>query len=275
VPPDAGGKSKARHLTKLLGLFDRIIDGRGAELVRIGQKPYAIRRWFVAVASHKSHNPAVALQRGHDSGDTSLSRGVERNHGFPVGRRIIRDGKDGRGVGDVDPDNSFLRPWSADGVEKCEGEVAAPRGLDDQVGGKGFGFPRAVVETDCGNHLAIGRGHEFQRTAMLAERDVGGLPYALPYGALDQRPGHRVRVPAEIALWKRIKSGDLDAKVETYPERHGSGPGEILLKAGEEIAERTLAATEEHVRMPRLGRSGSGDVSGGRVSRSSTTTCSK
>ena len=67
----------------------------------------------------------------------------------------------------------------------------------------------------------------------------------------------------EIALWKRIKSGGLQAEVETGPERHGSGPGEILLKAGEEITESALAAAEEGMRVPRLWC----PDSGGRIGR--------
>src|SRR5262249_39343306 len=92
---------------------------------------------------------------------------------------------------------------------------------------------------------------------MLEDRDVGVLLHPLSCCQLDQRPGHGVRLPSEIALWKRVKSGGFDTQVETHPKRHGSGSGKVLLEAGEKLAERTLAATKEQVRMPRLGRPGS------------------
>jgi GNAT superfamily N-acetyltransferase len=76
--------------------------------------------------------------------------------------------------------------------------------------------------------------------------------YALAYRRLDQWPGHRVCVPSEIALRERIKIGRLETKVQTHPQRHGSGSGKVLLEAREEIAERALAAAEQRVRMPCL-----------------------
>ena len=92
---------------------------------------------------------------------------------------------------------------------------------------------------------------------MLADRDVGELTYALSYDEFDQRARHGVRDHTEIALRKGIKAGNLETKVETDAERHRPGPGKVLLKAGEKIAEGALAATEKPMRMPSLRRPGS------------------
>jgi hypothetical protein len=94
---------------------------------------------------------------------------------------------------------------------------------------------------DGGNGGAVGRSDDIQSAATLADRNLGVLPYALSRRELDQRSRHPVRGQTEIALWKRIKTGCLEAKVEADPQRHSSGCGEILLKAGKEIIERALA----------------------------------
>jgi hypothetical protein len=56
---------------------------------------------------------------------------------------------------------------------------------------------------------------------------------------------------------RRVESGSFKAKIEARRHRHCAGDGEVLLKAGKELAERALAAGEESVRMPRLRRPGS------------------
>jgi hypothetical protein len=89
---------------------------------------------------------------------------------------------------------------------------------------------------------------------MLPDRDIGVLLNALAYRELDQRPRHGFCDQAEIARWKGIVAGSLEAKVEADTQRHRSGSCEVLFKAGKELAERALTAGEECVRMPRLRR---------------------
>jgi len=92
---------------------------------------------------------------------------------------------------------------------------------------------------------------------MVANGYVGVSLHSPPQNAFDQRARHRVCDPTEIALWKGVKARGLDTHLKPDPERHRPGRGEILLKAGEEVAERALAAAEERVDVPRLGCPGS------------------
>jgi len=48
---------------------------------------------------------------------------------------------------------------------------------------------------------------------MREERDIWVLRYPLPYGQLDQWPGHEITDPTEIALRKRIKAGYFETKL--------------------------------------------------------------
>src|SRR4029077_16856478 len=81
--------------------------------------------------------------------------------------------------------------------------------------------------------------------------------YALSNHQLNQRPGHRIGDPTEIALREGIVTRDLDTNVETDPERRRSGRGEVLFKAGKQLAERALTAAEERMHVPRLRYAGS------------------
>jgi hypothetical protein len=87
---------------------------------------------------------------------------------------------------------------------------------------------------------------------MRIECDIGVLGYPLPYYKFDQWPGHGVTDPTEIALRKGIVTRHLGAQVETYPQLHCSGFDQILLEGREEIAERTLATTEQAMHVLRL-----------------------
>jgi len=66
---------------------------------------------------------------------------------------------------------------------------------------------------------------------------------------------HAVTGPAEIALREGIVARSLHANIETNPERHGSGPREILLESWEQFAERALAAEQQRMHVSRLRRS--------------------
>jgi len=89
---------------------------------------------------------------------------------------------------------------------------------------------------------------------MLADQNIGVSLYALSYGELDQRPGHRMEDQTEIALRKGIKAGYLEAEVETDLQRHCSIADKILLETREQITERLLAAAQKSMGVPRLGR---------------------
>src|SRR5262249_21736960 len=152
--------------------------------------------------------------------------------------------EDGGGIGDVDPDGGLFGVRSADGFEDPIDEIAAPRGVDDQVRAEGLAPPLVVLETKGGDSAAIGRRNETLNPAMLADKDVGVLLYTLSHRQLDKRPGHGADNQVEIAL-RRVESGSFKAKIEARRHRHCAGDGEVLLKAGKELAERALAAGEE------------------------------
>src|SRR6202011_4318574 len=145
MPSDAGGKPEAGDLAELLGLLDRIVDGRGAQLLRTGEKTVPIVGRLRAVASGESHDPAVPFQRQQYAAEASPIQRVKCHYASAIRRCIVRDGEDARGIGDVDPDRGLFRPRPADGLEEAKGEVAAPRGFDNQVNRKGLAAPVAVL----------------------------------------------------------------------------------------------------------------------------------
>jgi hypothetical protein len=55
----AGGKSKARDLDALLGVFERFVNRRGAQLLCIGDKTGPIGGRSRTVMSYKSYDPSV------------------------------------------------------------------------------------------------------------------------------------------------------------------------------------------------------------------------
>jgi len=55
-------------------------------------------------------------------------------------------------------------------------------------------------------------------------------------------------------LREGIVARGLEARIETGLEPHGSRPCEILLEPREQLAEGALAAGQQPVHMPRLGR---------------------
>src|SRR5215469_3006622 len=181
---ETGGKPKANNLAKLLRFVDGVVNGGSTQPLRVSEKTFAIARRLFAVAPHKGHNPSIALQRQHDRAKTSLGGRVKRGHGFTICRRIIRNGEDRRGIGDIDPDGGLFRRRLADGFKKTKSEIAAPRGLDNQIRGENFARPAAVLKADGRNRAAIGRRNKPLNPAMLTDKDIGVLVYAPSHGQL-------------------------------------------------------------------------------------------
>jgi len=133
------------------------------------------------------------------------------------------------------------------GFEEAKRETAASGGVHDQLRRQDLASPADVLEPDGDDRCTIRCSHDVLSAAAIAERDVGVLPYAPSPGAFDQRSGHRISDPPEVALGERIITGSLDADVETDPQRHRTSRGEVLLKSWKEIAERALTAAEQRV----------------------------
>jgi hypothetical protein len=68
---------------------------------------------------------------------------------------VVWDGKDGRSVADIDPDDRFLGLPQAHRFKKGRGEIAAPRGVDDEICRKRFALPVTILEVECGHPRAV------------------------------------------------------------------------------------------------------------------------
>ena len=63
-------------------------------------------------------------------------------------------------------------------------------------------------------------------------------------------------IAAEVALWKRVKTRNLEARVAAHAYPNGAGLDEIELDAGKQTLERAMSASEQPVGMAGLRRAG-------------------
>src|SRR5262245_45359352 len=167
---------------------------------------------------------------------------------------VVWDGKDGRSVADINPDDRFLGLSHAYRFKESRGEIAAPRGVDDQICRKRFALPVTVLKVDCGHPRAVWCRHDGSSATMLTDGDVGMSLDAPSHDRFDQWPRHRIGDPSEIPPRKRIVTRGLDPNIKTDPQRHRAGRREVLLNAREEICERALAAAKQPMHVRRLRR---------------------
>src|SRR5262249_54940688 len=92
-------------------------------------------------------------------------------------------------------------------------------------------------------------GHQVLRTAARADVDCAVRLHAASRGQLDQRPRHRIRANAEIALGEGRERGCLRTDVEPDADGYGAGAREVVLEAGEQLAEGAHSAREQQVDM--------------------------
>lgn len=195
--------------------------------------------------------------------------------GLPIRPGIVGYGKYGADIADMHADSGFFRRPTANRFGQGERGRAARGGVDDQVRLKRLLNSFDRFTPDRNNCRPIGRCNKLQSTAALTQRDVGVLLDASPHGEFDQRAGHGVDVPAQIALRKGIDTVTLKTKIKTGPKRHSAGRGEVLFEARERLTKRALATAEECVKLRGMWHPGPGVASAGRLSRSSMITCSK
>ena len=162
----AGGKSKARDLDALLGVFERFVNRRGAQLLRIGDKTGPIGGRSRTVMSYKSYDPSVSLYWQYNAGDSALSWRIKRHYGFPVDWLVV--GEDSCGIDDIDPNNGLFGSRLVDGSEKIVGKPTVSRGVNYQVGRERFALPVTVLKADCRNRT-IGRSHKVADATMLVK----------------------------------------------------------------------------------------------------------
>ena len=140
--------------------------------------------------------------------------GLERHHAFQSAG-IVGDGKYGRSVADIDPNDGFLGRPQTNRFKETGDEIAAPRGFDDEVDRKRFALSVAVLEADCGTAVAVGVDADELSAAILSDGDVSVSLNVLLARSIRSAAGTSRRRSTQIAPGKGIKTRWLEAKVET------------------------------------------------------------
>jgi hypothetical protein len=168
-------------------------------------------------------------------------------------RRVVRDFKEGCAVTEVDAHARLLRRRLAERFEQRDGRIAASAGVDDEISGKRL-TACVMFELDAADSAAIRCGGNFAHPAAPAQRDVCASFDARAQRLLDQRAGHAVRTPAEVALWERVEAGPLVTYVVADPLQNRPRCAELAGEAGKEVVEGLESSAEQPMRVPVLRR---------------------
>src|SRR5262249_11767539 len=82
------------------------------------------------------------------------------------------NGKDAGGIGYIDTDDRFFRQGMVRRPKQGEGQSAAARGIDDEIGRKRFGYTLAIPEAYSGDDRAILCCQHLLHPASLAQRHI-------------------------------------------------------------------------------------------------------
>ena len=151
MAPYARRETEAGDFAYALGAFDRIVDCRGPQLLSIGKETIAISRRLVRVSSAKRQDPAVALQRQHQTTAAALGCQGKCPNTLPVNRHAGWDSESRCGIPDIDLDDRLLSLRSPDRLQQSEGEVATPRSINDKICSETLALAGAVFEFHCGD----------------------------------------------------------------------------------------------------------------------------
>jgi hypothetical protein len=245
VTARAHREAEARDVAEPLGRGDGLEDGLGAQPLDVGHEAGLIARRLDAVPAGHGQDPAVALEREHQPA-APVAAG-EREHALPVARCAGGDLEDGGRVGQIDADRGLDGCRLSKGLQQAQRQRPAPGCVHDHVGVDGLQRPVGVLVADAGD--APRTGHQVLRTAARADVDRAVRLRAASHGELDQRPRHRIGANAEIALREGRERGRLRTDVEPDADRHGAGAREVVLEAGEQLAQRPQPAREQHMDM--------------------------
>ena len=140
------------------------------------------------MAPANGRHPAVALERQHQAAAAVLGRLAEGHDAFPIGRGVVRDGKDACGIAEIDANCGLLWQWKADRLQQSEREGAASGGVDDEIRRNRLARAVAVLVAYAGDRPSIWRRQHFQDPAALAQRGVRAAFHPPSHGALDCWP---------------------------------------------------------------------------------------
>jgi hypothetical protein len=150
MTPHAFGKTVARNPVKRLGVPDRVVDRRRPKGPGVGRNPLRIARRYVTVAPAKGYHPAIALKRQHDAATPVLGCLGEGPDALPLGRGIVRDGINARGIAEIDANCSLLGQRTADRPQQGESGGAASGGVHDKIGRNRLARTVAVLVAHAG-----------------------------------------------------------------------------------------------------------------------------
>ena len=188
MTPHALGEAVARDPVQAVGAADRVVDRRRPKCLGISQESLRIARRHVTMAPADGCHPAIALERQHQATAAVLGRLAEGHNAFPIGRGVVRDGKDACGIAEIDANCGLLGQRSADRLQQSEREGAASGSIDDEIRRNRLVRAVAVLVAHAGDRLSIWRRQHFLHPAALAQRDIRAAFHPQSHGALDGRP---------------------------------------------------------------------------------------
>jgi hypothetical protein len=175
-------------------------------------------------------------------------------HEEPIRRSVLRLLEGGRRIGLIDADLDRGRLRRADLFEEAKRRRRSSRGVDNQVRRETSQRSVSILDAPPRNPAIVGRGDELRHPHARSELDIR-LPFdpaaadTLQRGALQGE-----LIESEIALRKMTETRNLEAHVAAHAHSNGAGLDEVELDAGKQRLERTAAAREETMRVPRLRR---------------------
>src|SRR5262245_7290380 len=188
MAPHALRESVARDPVQALSVADRVVDRRRPECPGVSHEALWIAGRHVTVAPANGRHPAVALERQHQAATAVLGRLAEGHDAFPIGRGVIRDGKDACSIAEIDANCGLLWQWSANRLQQSESEGATSRGIDDEIRRYLLVRAVAVLVAHTGDRFSVWRRQHFLDTAALTQRGVRAGFHPLAHGALDCWP---------------------------------------------------------------------------------------
>jgi hypothetical protein len=133
-------------------------------------------------------------------------------------------------------------------------ERDAPRGVEDEVGCESPRGSANILEPHARDAAIVRRGDQLGDAGAGSQFDIRLLFDPVAANALERRARQSELVVSEVALRKRIETGQFQAYIAAKPYPHSAGVHEIDLEPGKQAIEREMAAREQRMRVARLRR---------------------